>query len=155
MKKTVLLLGSFVALLANGQERTVSSGGDISGSTGSVSFTVGLPDYSNYSGASGSITEGVQQPFELFALGVEDWNTSIECSVFPNPTAANLTISFPKEMSGMTYTLYDGAGRLVLGGELLHASNVIELDQLAMANYHLTILQNNAVLRTYEIIKHN
>lgn len=155
MKKSAIFISSLVSLVAFGQERSVAAGGDISGSSGSFSFTVGLPDYSNYSGASGSVSEGVQQPFELFSLGIEEWNTTIDFSVYPNPVSSYLTIDFPMKLEDVSYEIIDGTGRIVKDGKLLEMSNVISLQELAMANYHFVVKQHSTVLRTYQIIKHN
>jgi hypothetical protein len=137
------------------QERTVSSGGETTGSSGSVSYTIGLPDYSNYTGSSGSITEGVQQPYELFAVGIEEWNMSWEMNVFPNPTTSFLTVSMKESLKNASYTLTDAQGRLVQQGTLPDMENTIDLQSLAMSNYYLNIRVEEQNVRTYQIVKNN
>lgn len=67
-----------------GQSGTLSSGGDVSNSSGSVSFSTGQTFYSNYTDNSGtSITEGLQQTFDdrqlvvLDSVSAEDANQGI------------------------------------------------------------------------------
>ena len=45
------------------QQNSVSAGGDVSGSGGTVSFSVGQIDYLSITGAGGSVAQGVQQPY--------------------------------------------------------------------------------------------
>ncbi|MEE4177590.1 MAG: hypothetical protein V2I46_08780, partial [Bacteroides sp.] len=53
-----------------GQEAVVPAGGNATGSGGSVSYTAGQVFYLIHSGPSGSVSQGVQQPYEIFAVGV-------------------------------------------------------------------------------------
>ncbi len=48
-----------------GQETITSAGGNTTGSAGSVSYTVGQIIFSTFSGANGSVIQGVQQPYEI------------------------------------------------------------------------------------------
>jgi len=65
----VLLLGlTFPGLQA--QEAIPASGGNVTGSGGTVSYSIGQVFYLMNSGATGSVLQGVQQPHEIF--GKED-----------------------------------------------------------------------------------
>ena len=154
MKKRLLPL-FFLTGTVLAQERTVASGGDVTGASGSVSYTIGLPDYSNYAGATGSVSQGVQQPYELVSVGVEEWNQSWEMNVFPNPATSYLTISMKDAISSASYAITDAQGRLVLNGDLTEAENTIDIKPLAMSNYYLNISVNSQVVRTYQIVKNN
>ena len=50
------------------QESTVASGGNGTGEGGSVSYSLGQVSYSSNSGSNGSITEGVQQPYDVSVI---------------------------------------------------------------------------------------
>lgn len=64
-----LVLIMAIAHLANAQQGNVSAGGSISGTSGSMSYSVGQTDYMLYTSETGSISFGLQQPwFEI--LGV-------------------------------------------------------------------------------------
>ena len=58
----VLLLG-LTSLQA--QTAIIASGGNASGSGGSMSFSVGQIVYNTNSGTNASVAEGVQQPYEI------------------------------------------------------------------------------------------
>lgn len=154
MKKRLLPI-VFLTGTVMAQERTVSSGGELTGSGGSVSYSIGLPDYTNNTGSSGSLTEGVQQPYELFAVGIEEWDMSWNMNVFPNPTTSFLTITMDEALKNASYTLTDAQGKLVGQGVLSEQENTIDLQSLAMSNYYLNIRVADRMVRTYQIVKNN
>ena len=79
-----LLLGAFQA---QAQEAVATSGGNPSGINGNVSYTIGQVVYTTNTGTTGSIAQGVQQPFEIqIVLGIENFNINLQMAVFPNPT---------------------------------------------------------------------
>ena len=57
-----LLLGAFQT---QAQEAVATAGGDASGTNGNVSYTVGQVVYTTNTGTTGSVAQGVQQPFEI------------------------------------------------------------------------------------------
>lgn len=135
------------------QERTTGSGGEAGSASGTVSYSIGLIDYTNQSSASGAISAGVQQPYELFALSVEEWDLNWNLSVFPNPTTNLLFIESQTAIDGLSYVLTDAAGKTVQGGNLPEVKNAIDLGSLANANYFLQIRVNENQVRTYQISK--
>ena len=90
MKKIyTLLLFSLLGLFAMGQSAIVPLGGDAQGSTGSVSYTVGQVVTQTAANSNGSISvaEGVQQPYEIQTVGVNDYPMiTLNAKVYPNPT---------------------------------------------------------------------
>ena len=68
------------------QKGPVSAGGDATGAGGSVSYSIGEIDFETVNGLGGTITEGIQQPYEIYVVvGVDDpeWGASV--LVYPNP----------------------------------------------------------------------
>ncbi len=64
-----LVLGSFHV---RAQESIVASGGEATGTGGSSSYSIGQVSYTSNQGTGGSVEQGVQQPFEIYAvLGME------------------------------------------------------------------------------------
>ena len=72
-----------------------AAGGNASGTGGSVSYSVGQLFFTTAFGTYGSVSEGVQQPFEISVLsGVEDiTGIDLYYSVYPNPTIGKLTLN--------------------------------------------------------------
>ncbi len=68
----ILILAIFSTAICMSQEAVTATGGEASGSNGTVSYTVGQVGYSVKTGGGGSVLEGVQQPYEIFIVGVDE-----------------------------------------------------------------------------------
>ncbi|MFN6039024.1 MAG: SprB repeat-containing protein, partial [Bacteroidota bacterium] len=96
MKK--LFLHLFLFGLINSvfsQQNTLSSGGNGSNASGSISISVGQIDFLNVSNANGNMQQGVQQP-------VSTCNVSITSAGITNPTCGNDNGSITVSVSGAT-----------------------------------------------------
>ena len=135
------------------QKSTVATGADAQGVGGSMSYSIGLTNYETIS-STGTITQGVQQPYELFAVGIEEWDSDVQISAYPNPLTTQLTVSFSNEvMEEMSFQLTDGAGRLIEKGQLESKETFIDVQDLARSNYFLTIYKKDQSVRIYKLVK--
>lgn len=151
----VLLLGLGLAGL-HAQESKNAAGGDASGTGGSATFSVGQVVYQTSTGTSGSVTEGVQQPYEIFAItginGTKEKTLSI--SAYPNPTANNLILSIDKiEISNLSYQLYSFNGELLLDKKIESTKTTIDLSNFVSASYFIKVIQDSNEIKTFKIIK--
>src|SRR4051812_27503092 len=91
------------------QRGTVVSGGDATGTGGSVSYTVGQLDYINSTNGSATITEGIQQPYEIVIItGAQTTGISLSSSVYPNPTTDLITLAMQDaDLQNAYYRLCD------------------------------------------------
>jgi hypothetical protein len=137
------------------QEATVASGGDASGSGGSSSYSVGQVLYHTNFGGSTSISEGVQQPYEIsIVTGVDDNNDlNIGMTIFPNPTTGTVTLKINEQTDGLSYQLFDVAGKLLASKSISDNMSVVSMDGLARATYILRVFQNDSPLQSFQIIK--
>jgi len=118
-----------------------------------MSYSIGLTNYETIS-STGTITQGIQQPYEFYAVGIEEWDPTIQISAYPNPLTTQLTVSFSDEVSeGMSYQLTDGSGRLVETGALESKETFIDVQALARSNYFLTIYKKDQSVRVYKLVK--
>ena len=86
----ILFLG---AVHVYAQTAVPSAGGNATGSTGNVSFSVGQIVYTTNSGSAGTVAQGVQQPFEIqTVLGVNNFNINLQMMVYPNPATNALSL---------------------------------------------------------------
>lgn len=155
MKIVFITVITFLALHSNAQRATVSSGGDISGSDGTVSYTVGQVDYQYVSGSNGNITEGVQQ-IEIDSItGLEENETNIVLNAFPNPTDDHVVLetNSPDGFENVSYNMYDNQGRLVKEGKISSSQTKIDLTSLIRANYFLKVTRENQLIKTFKIVK--
>lgn len=153
--KKLLLSGACLlsCSLLFAQQNTVPTGGDASGSGGTVSYTVGQIDYSNASGTDGSTNEGVQQPYEFFdpdaSLEEIGWNAQL----YPNPTSDNIILELQAVPVDARYAIYDAKGKLLTEGAIDALQTTIDMRAFPPAVYQLQ-LQEKTNSTSIQFIKH-
>lgn len=161
MKKQFLLiiLSACMATLGMAQSAIVSVGGDAQSATGSVSYTVGQIAVKSVANSSGSISvaEGVQQPYEIQTVGVDDYpQIVLDAVVYPNPTEnlAQLKLNgFEIPTSGLQAHLFDGAGRLLQLLTVTDELTAFQIGQYATGTYYLELRDGKRTLKTFKIIR--
>ncbi|WP_430401188.1 T9SS type A sorting domain-containing protein [Flavobacterium sp.] len=155
--RPILLLaaGLLWAGLAQAQESTNATGGDASGSGGTVAYSVGQVVYTTNTAASGTVSQGVQQPYEIFTLGIKETELNISLLVFPNPTSDNLTFQISDyNNEKLTYQLYDMQGKLLNNGQIVAQQTQINMNSLPTATYFINVVnQENKKVQSFKIIK--
>ncbi|NOZ46900.1 MAG: T9SS type A sorting domain-containing protein [Chlorobi bacterium] len=140
------------------QEAILATGGNASGSGGLASYSVGQLVYSTNNGTNGnSISEGVQQPFEISVVsGIEQAKgINIECDVYPNPTSDFLTIKVDDfNNKNLLYQLFDIKGNLLESERISANENNISMENFVPETYILKVSDNNKEIKTFKIIKH-
>ena len=152
--KTTILTGylALTSIVSFSQQNTVTTGGDASGSNGSISYTVGQIDYLNASGSNGSINEGVQQPYEFFTTGIGEINL-IQVELYPNPTNEFVILSIQNLLDNLDYSLYDLNGKIILTGKIDSKKTLLDFRQMANGEYLLHIQQEKKQMKSLKIIK--
>ena len=136
------------------QQATTASGGDASGSGGSVAYSVGQIVYTTHTGSNGSVAQGVQQPYEIsITLGLAEAGILLNLFAYPNPTTNYLTLQIDNYDNGLSYQLFDISGKLLETNGIVANSTTIKMEQLATATYFLKVIQNNKEIKTFKIIK--
>jgi len=157
-KKSIILFALFLfwgLAGAIGQSNTLPSGGEATGSGGTLSFSIGQVDYIQAEGSGGTASQGVQQPFEIFVLGIDTHpEILLDIKVFPNPTISNVTLRIGNFEGGeLSYQLYDIHGRLLTGQSLQTDTTNIPMEDLASAVYLLQVIDKSGPIKTFKIIK--
>ena len=154
IKLSVLLLGLGLTT-AQAQQATTATGGDASGSGGSVAYSVGQVVYTTNTSTSGTVSQGVQQAYEIFTTGINETELNISLSVYPNPTANNLTLQIQDyKNEKLWYKLFDMQGKLVNNGQVTAQQTQINTSSLAAATYFIHIVnQENKQVQSFKIIK--
>lgn len=154
------IFGSFLMVMLcspwlAAQQNTVSSGGEASGSGGSLSYTVGQIDYSVISDNEGLITEGVQQPYEIYGTtDVDDGRIDLSAQVFPNPAMDRLTLSIDQHLpEDLHFTMHTNDGKLIENGKITSPQEEIRVSELPQGIYILRVFSKQQTLKTFKIIK--
>jgi hypothetical protein len=138
------------------QESVNPSGGEASGSGGSVSYSVGQVVYTTNTGTSGSVAQGVQQPYEISVVtGIEEAKAiNLSVSAYPNPTTDNLTLRIDEfKISNLSYQLYDVDGKLLQSEKLTGTETQIDMSSYVPSTYFVRVINGNQSIKEFKIIK--
>jgi hypothetical protein len=154
-KKTII---SVVFLLLglgelHAQESPTATGGEATGTGGTVSYSVGQVVYTSNTSTNGSVAQGVQQPFEISVIsGVGETNFNLELSVYPNPTTNYLTLKVDKT-TDLSFQLYDLQGKLIKNKKVSERTTTIKMEELPTSTYFLKVVKKKQIVKTFKIIK--
>lgn len=155
-KLSTLLLLSIGLTGLKAQESINTSGIEVSSNGGSVSYSIGQMVYNSNAEANFSLTQGVQQPYEIMTVtGIEDTKgINLWATAYPNPTSDYLTLSIEEsDISNISYQLYDMNGRLLQNAKITGNQTSIVMNNLIPAIYFVKIIQNWKEIKTFKIIK--
>lgn len=151
----VFAILNFGLLRLQAQETINTSGSDASGSGGVVTYSVGQAVYVTNTSSSGSVAQGVQQPFEIsVVLGIDEVHINLSLTAYPNPTTDMLTLEISDFNSeSLNYQFYDINGRVIDAKEITSEKTNIETSNIAPAIYFLKIAQKSNIIKIFKIIK--
>ena len=136
------------------QATVPATGGEASGDGGTVAYSIGQVVYTTNIGITGTVSQGVQQPYEIITVGIKETELNISLLIFPNPTADNLTLQV-KDYNNekLSYQLLDIQGKL-LGSKVITTSKTqINLSDLSAGTYLINVIQENINAQSFIIIK--
>jgi hypothetical protein len=141
--------------LAQAQVSVNSTGGNATGSGGSVSYSIGQVLYTTNTANEGSLAQGVQQAYEIIPVGINQNEPKISLSVFPNPIADNLILQVNEfEHSTLNFQLCDINGKQLSKGQIIAKQTQINTASLSSATYFINVVnQENQKVQTFKIIK--
>ncbi len=151
-----LIISGLIGLQA--QNAVPASGGNASGSSGTVSYTIGQVVYTANSENIGSVAQGVQQPYEISNVGIEETKgITLQCSAFPNPAYNYLKLKVDAltmlSIRSISYQLYEMNGKLLQNKKAESNETIISMESLAPATYFLIVTDNNKKIKSFKIIK--
>jgi len=161
MKYSLVLVALLLASVSTkAQETFATTGGDATGTSSSISYTVGqmaiMTSYERVTAVentSANVREGVQQTYsveELKIEGAEPFNFDIK--VYPNPTTDNITVKLERAAVGMHYELYGANGQLLRKESIGSDEQTIDMGDCAAGAYILRVVGETAT-QSYRIIK--
>lgn len=138
----VFLLG-FCLEGVKAQEAVPAGGGNASGNGGSTSYTVGQVTCTLHTTVSGSVCQGVQQPYEIYVkveTGEAD-GVDLFCTFYPNPVSDDLMLKI-RDYQGqhLVCQLFDANGYLLKNKEIKGNVTIISMGSLAAGTYFLKVV---------------
>lgn len=156
MRKSILflaccLLGWGTHLFA--QQDAVSAGGIANGAGGSATYTIGEANYTNTTAGGFTISEGVQQPWDVIT-GIKVVPLAVDLSLFPNPTNDYVVLNVPGgNVDGLIYLLYDMNGKILAEKELDGTQTNIYMANYASATYFIKVTNSKNESKEFKLIK--
>ena len=162
-----LLTFTFSLSTLMAQETIPATGGNASGSGGTVSYSVGQVVYTTNSGTTGTVAQGVQQPFEISVVtGLEEAKgINLNCTAYPNPTTDYLMLKVENyDNENLSYQLFDMNGKLLETKKVTGKQTSIVMRNLVPATYFVKVYavgrndrtgvtEGNKEVKTFKIIK--
>jgi Secretion system C-terminal sorting domain len=139
------------------QTSTNTTGGVATGSGGTVSYSVGQLVHTTNAGSNGSVTQGVQQAYEISVVNALEEATAIRLSAYPNPTTDYLTLevdaSTLESDHQLSYQLLEINGILLQNAKITGSQTSIMMSNLAPATYFVKITNGDKDVKTFKILK--
>jgi hypothetical protein len=154
--QNLMFMSCFCIATLNAQETIPATGGEVSGSGGTVSYSIGQITWNTFSGAIWTVAQGVQQPYEISVVtGMSEiGNTNLECTVFPNPTKRVVKLLVKSfDSKNLSFQLTDLDGALIRENKIESNETEISMDNLVPAIYFLKISLDNSEIKVFKIIK--
>jgi hypothetical protein len=151
----VFLLGLGLTGL-QAQTSVNAAGGNASGSGGSASYSVGQVLYTTNTGTTGSVAQGVQQPYEISVVTGLEQAKGINLSVmaYPNPTTNYLQLKVESEkLKDMSFQLYDMNGKLLQTNKLTGIETQIDMSNYVPTTYFVRVIAESKSIKEFKIIK--
>jgi hypothetical protein len=152
----IVVLCCFYFIPLKGQVTIPAAGGNASGSGGTVSYTVGQKVYSSFSGSNGSVTQGVQQPYEISVVTALESakEITLECTVYPNPTDGLIKLIVKSfDLKNLRFQLFDLNGLLLQDRKVENDVTEVSMGMLPASIYILKVINNNQEVKVFKIIK--
>ena len=158
-RTTLIIFLLCVAGATFAQSAIVPVGGDAQSNSGSVSYTVGQIAVQTSANSDGSVSvaEGVQQPYEIQAVGVDNYpQIALNAVVYPNPTEdlAQLQLNgFEIPAGGLRAILYDGKGKQLQTLTVTDDLTSFQIGHYATGTYYLELRDGRQVLKTFKVVR--
>ena len=157
-RKLLFILFLFCLYMGSlqGQETIPAIGGNATGTGGSVSYSVGQVVYTTNTGTNGSVSQGVQQPYEISVVtAVENTqDINLVCTVYPNPTSGFLKLVIKSfDYENLRFSLYNMNGVLLQDEKVEARETEISLDNQSYSVYFLKVIKDDLEIKVFKIIK--
>lgn len=156
MKKfKITFLFMFTLQIGYAQETHSSSGGNASGTGGTLSYNVGQLIHTTNTSSTGSVSHGVHQAFEFQTLSNPVLIAAqLTAVTYPNPTTDFIVLKITDTtLENLQYTLFDLNGKTIASKPIRTSSTEITMKNLSVGIYLLKLTKKNKPLKTFKVIK--
>jgi hypothetical protein len=151
--QSLLMFAGYLNISA--QQGIVSAGGNTSGANGSASSSIGQIFYCSYYGSGGKISEGLQQPLEIYLVtGIWENEDNQPVRAYPNPVKSILLIEMkytPEKKA--SYMLYNSNGNVISENMITGNVTSVNMEELPAGVYFIEFFTGSNTVRVFKIIK--
>ena len=157
-KKIIVLVISILCSLTtlHAQEVISTTGHNSTGNGGSVSYSIGQIFYITEGETTGTIVQGVQQPYNITVISEVKEAKAIELMIcaYPNPVHHYLRLMVDNTpVNNLSYQLFNANGQSIARNHLTENETSIYMNNFSSAVYFLKIFESNKKVKTFKIIK--
>ena len=149
----LFLVGGFSCSLF-AQNTSLTTGGNIESTGGSVSYSIGQIFYTSQETTDYLAVQGVQQPVEISVItSAQSLTNPLELSVFPNPIFERVVIKNDDRRDNLVAHLFDSNGKCLSSQALTADQTYLELHDLSPSIYFIRITQQGTFVQSFKLIK--
>lgn len=155
MKKFCSILCMLLAMYClSAQSSVVPTGGTASGNGGTVTYTVGQIAAQNNSDGTTSISEGVQQPYEIQTIGIDNYpGITLNAVVYPNPTLGNVQLTMYNVQLEGEVRVFDSNGKFLFSKQIDGENTQLDLSPYATGTNYINVCSGTDVMKTFKVVK--
>lgn len=162
-QKRILTSFYFLTLSLSGlwsQQSVHASGGNASGTGGTVSYSIGQVAYASASSDAGQVNQGVQQANLVIMVGQNDPVADVTVGFYPNPVHNDAFLSLESGHDGLntadlSYVLFSVYGTLIQEKEISRNITAVPMDHLPDGVYLLRVIHDQKTIHTFKVVKTN
>lgn len=154
---TIFILTSVLLVTVSAQSSLGATGGEAAGNGGSVSYSIGQIAVQSSSDGTTTVSEGVQQPYEISTVGVDNYPAiTLNAVVYPNPTQGNLQLVIRNEELGVSnwrLKVFDANGKFLLSKQIEEETTQLDLSPYATGTYYIKVCNGKDVMKMFKVVK--
>ncbi len=131
------------------------AGGQASGSSGKLDYSIGQTVYTNFSSSAGKLNEGVQQTYEIIILSNESLDDGDQATVFPNPASESVVVKMKNPGDADRFELLNANGKVVRTEKITATETTLNIQNYSEPLFFLRVYDNTKKCKTFKLIKVN
>ena len=151
-KKIFTTMAIAAAAVASFGQSAISAAGFEASGDGTLSATIGQTAFMAVANENGSISQGVQQAYEITTeTGIDV--TEIQLTAFPNPTSDVLNLQINGEFGTVAYALYTNTSKRVAKGVVNGSETQIQMGAYKPGVYFLDVKAEGKTVKRFKVVK--
>lgn len=136
------------------QSAIVPLGGDATDGSVTISYTIGQVAVQANSDGGTTIYEGVQQPYEIQIIGVDNYpGITLNAMVYPNPTLGNVQLTINNVQLEGEVKVFGTNGKFLFSKRIEGKTTEIPMSELAAGTYFVNVVSEKQVMKSFKVVK--